>query len=460
MKIHELRKTPTLVLLIFLIWITLMFLFNISVVMAEDQSDSLILTDTFGSANNFYLATNLTSLPYVSLITIGVANLTMDNIGYDVTQAVELPMNSTVVELPNNRIGIKSSNENFILLPEGSSIERSMKLTIFNNKSNVISVPEIGAVIGTTNPIIKLSTGTFVTNAKSTQSVDSLDKYNVKIVFSDLYNCNLSENIVCYSVDWGDGSEIATYAPTQTNIIHTYKRSATYTQKFCIKDGWGGTYNFTKDYTVNYEGNLLHTYFIVDEYKEPIAVTSTGIGGVALLGFALTETGKYKFLALLTLAFPMYTHIQKDDVLDQFVRGEIYGLIKTSPGARYNEIMKKLDVKNGTLSYHLHMLEKTEMIKSRREGLKYRAFYPTDTRFPKEERYRLTELQLDILKIITANEGITQKEIAKQLNKKPQTINYNVKTLQQSELIKVRKQGRRTGCYILKEFSNDQNEIP
>jgi predicted transcriptional regulator len=109
--------------------------------------------------------------------------------------------------------------------------------------------------------------------------------------------------------------------------------------------------------------------------------------------------------------------------------------------------MKKLDVKNGTLSYHLHKLEKMEMIKSRREGLKYRAFYPTDMKLPQEERFRLTELQLDILKAVKANDGITQRKIAKILNRNPQTINYNVKVLRQAELIKLRRKGRRTVCY-------------
>ena len=78
----------------------------------------------------------------------------------------------------------------------------------------------------------------------------------------------------------------------------------------------------------------------------------------------------------------MFTRVQKDDVLDQFVRGEIYGYVKTNPGATYNEIMQKLGLKNGTLSYHLHMLEKMEMIKSRLEGIRYRAFYPTGMKFP------------------------------------------------------------------------------
>ena len=144
---------------------------------------------------------------------------------------------------------------------------------------------------------------------------------------------------------------------------------------------------------------------------------------------------------------PLYTRIQKEDVLDQFVRGKIYGYIKGNPGVHYNQIMKNLDVKNGTLSYHLHMLEKTGMIQSRKEGVRYRAFYPSNMRFPDEERYRLTDLQLKILKIIKNKNGINQKEIASILDEKHQTISYNIKVLHQAGLIGIIKKGRKTYLY-------------
>ncbi|HEC75824.1 MAG TPA: ArsR family transcriptional regulator [Thermoplasmatales archaeon] len=96
------------------------------------------------------------------------------------------------------------------------------------------------------------------------------------------------------------------------------------------------------------------------------------------------------------------------------------------------------------------------MIKSRREGLRYRAFYPTGIKFPEKERYRLTELQISILKVIKENEGITQKEIASKLEEKKQTINYNIKILRQADKIRVRKKGRETHCYIAEENKTEK----
>ncbi|RLF51191.1 MAG: hypothetical protein DRN24_05340, partial [Thermoplasmata archaeon] len=182
--------------------------------------------------------------------------------------------------------------------------------------------------------------------------------------------------------------------------------------------------------------------------RYPIVFTTSASAGVIFVGLILfTETGRYKFLVFLSVFIPLYARLQKEDVLDQFVRGQIYGCIKMHPGIHYNQIRRDLNIKNGTLSYHLRVLEKTELIKSRREGLRYRAFYPTSMKFPEKERYRLTELQTNILEIIKKHDGISQKEIANILKKKPQVINYNIKVLKQAGLIISKKISRKTLCY-------------
>ena len=148
---------------------------------------------------------------------------------------------------------------------------------------------------------------------------------------------------------------------------------------------------------------------------------------------------------------PLFTRVEKDEALDHFNRGQIYGYIKTSPGVHYNKIRKELEIKNGVLSYHLNLLEKIGLIKSRREGMRYRAFYPTGMKFPEEERYRLTDLQIAILEKIKENEGITQKEIAAMLGEKQQKISYNIKALERAGKIRMIKKGRKKKCYLTEE---------
>jgi predicted transcriptional regulator len=134
--------------------------------------------------------------------------------------------------------------------------------------------------------------------------------------------------------------------------------------------------------------------------------------------------------------------------LENFERGRIYGFIENNPGTYYTEIMKNLGIGNGTLSHHLYMLEKMNMIKSRQEGIRHRAFYLTNTQYPEENTSRFTTLQSNIINLIKENNGISEKEIISKTGEKQQTINYNIKMLQRKNIIKLEQKGRKTYCYI------------
>jgi DNA-binding MarR family transcriptional regulator len=354
-----------------------------------------------------------------------------------VTNMVKLPKECVVVMLPDDRLAIRSHDETSIL-PEGSTV------SYFEEKP-IVTVPEQSEVLAVSAVVVSpLQNFTVKTNV--IQTVSELDVYNVQVVFFELVKENPDVPLVNYRIDWGDGGN-ETYAADTVAVAHTYNKSGAYVMRVNASDALGFTYITAQSFTVKYEGHLAHSYFWVSKNKAPVMTATAGFGLLALGLVMFTESGKYKLLVLFTLLLPLYTRIQKEDVLDQFVRGQIYGYIKTNPGVHYNQILRKVGVKNGTLSYHLGVLEKTELIQSRREGLKYRVFYPTGMNFPKAERFRLTDLQIHILDTIKCRPGITQKEISRILEKKPQTINYNIKVLDQAGLVSVIKDGRKTTCY-------------
>jgi DNA-binding MarR family transcriptional regulator len=167
------------------------------------------------------------------------------------------------------------------------------------------------------------------------------------------------------------------------------------------------------------------------------------IGGALLLSIFASEVAKYAFFALF---IPIYTRLRRQQMLDHFIRGEIYGHIKTNPGTHYNRIRKLLNVNNGTLAYHLTTLEKAEFIKSRKDG-KFKRFYPGDTPIPIGKGIYLSKLQDEIVTIIKKQPGIKQSVIAKKLNKSRQTINYNIKQLEFMDIIKIENVGRESYCY-------------
>lgn len=286
--------------------------------------------------------------------------------------------------------------------------------------------------------------------------IQGTQKYTFKIYFNETFaeeitNINSFNN---YTIDWGN-NEIETGNNIPSTINHTYEKPGSYNITINLIDKNGITYSrvTNKNFTIS---TSQYVTFWALENKEPLTFTTTAMfGSIIFFGIAFTETGKYKLLALLLLSFPLITQSQKEDVLDQFVRGQIYGYIKTHPGTHYNELMRELDIKNGTLSYHLYVLEKTRLIKSRKEHIRYRAFYPTEMSFPEEERYRLTDLQVNILKMINQNKGTNQKQIAKKLQEKHQTISYNIKVLEQAGLIYVYKKGRKSQCYLNKDATED-----
>lgn len=280
-------------------------------------------------------------------------------------------------------------------------------------------------------------------------TISSLHNYTVKVCYnSSLLPSSFEEQITNYTINWGDGKTTTGAGLIPDLIEHAYRENGVYNISITLEDTNGIMYT----YSLNQAFVLTTERYVTlwaSENKETVAVgTSSTITGLAFVGFALTETGKYKLLALLALTLPMFTQERKEDVLDHFVRGEIYGFIKANPGTHYNQMMRELDIKNGTLSYHLYILEKTGIIKSRKEGVRYRVFYPTDMKFPEEEGYRLTELQIKIMDLIRKNPGANQKKLCKILDEKHQTISYNIKVLQQAGLIEVQKEGRKRKCFI------------
>ena len=400
MKIHKILARKSRFSLFLLIFITLVFLLNFSCIGAN-------------SSNN-----------YVKFVTV-----TQNGDSIDISS--DANTSPPFVWAKGHNVGVA------VIPPQGSQITE-------------VSDDHADIQLDTGNKTVDFATVTeFFSDIGFSKSITGLDDFNMDIAFTDSITTAslVSSDFVSYSVDWGNGDSISGEDIPNSNLKYTYRKEGTYQIRIRLVDSNGITYQYMKNESYKLSTAQFVTFW-VDENKETVAASSAGVGSVALLGFALTETGKYKFLALLPLLIPMYTRIQKEDVLDQFVRGEIFGFIKTNPGVHYNEIMRELDMKNGTLSYHLYMLEKTGMIKSRREGVRFRAFYPTGMKFPQNERYRLTELQTKIIKNIRENPGVNQKWIAKKLDEKHQTISYNVKVLQQAGLVNLRKKGRKTVCYV------------
>ncbi len=61
-------------------------------------------------------------------------------------------------------------------------------------------------------------------------------------------------------------------------------------------------------------------------------------------------------------------------MLDQFVRGQIYGYVRANPGDCYSSIRDSLELSNGVVTYHLGELERRGELESRLWG-RFKRYY-------------------------------------------------------------------------------------
>jgi predicted transcriptional regulator/chitodextrinase len=176
------------------------------------------------------------------------------------------------------------------------------------------------------------------------------------------------------------------------------------------------------------------------------AVAAAGL--VVILGaLAATEVGK---LSLLGLFMPLYTKLKKENVLDHFTRGKIYGYILANPGDHYNSIQQAVNVPNGSFAYHISVLEKEGFIKSTRIGMN-RCFFPAEMRIPSQEG-TLRASQRLIVERILEEPGISQKDIAAYLGVSSSTINYHIKDLLELGVVETERKGMRLKYFINRDL--------
>jgi DNA-binding MarR family transcriptional regulator len=191
------------------------------------------------------------------------------------------------------------------------------------------------------------------------------------------------------------------------------------------------------------DGDVQIFYIRVHE-KDPEPESNSllilaGLGAVLTIIGAFTSVTEYgRFRFFLYFLVPLYSKLNRDKVLNQFLRGQIYGYIMAYPGENYSSIKKALGVENGTLTHHLYILEREGFVTSLVDG-RYKRFYPTGA--PQEAKSKATMIQKAILKMIRQSPNLTQTEIAEALGTSKQVVNYHIKSLQKVGLLSVAKNG-------------------
>src|SRR2546425_219422 len=161
-------------------------------------------------------------------------------------------------------------------------------------------------------------------------------------------------------------------------------------------------------------------------------IVSLGVLGGLAAFLSWTEPGRH---AIFGAFFPLYTRLKKEEVLDHFVRGQVFGVIKTEPGTHFTEIRDNLSLSNGTLSYHLRTLEVAGFIRSEREGMSKR-FFAADAKPDRGgDGIRLSTLPKLLVEFLRRNPESAQRDLALQAGVTQQTVSYNLRILQKHGIL-------------------------
>ncbi|MCD6461977.1 MAG: helix-turn-helix domain-containing protein [Thermoplasmata archaeon] len=171
------------------------------------------------------------------------------------------------------------------------------------------------------------------------------------------------------------------------------------------------------------------------------------LGVVSVVGVVVFFGGvEWALLSLLGLLSPLFVRLEREKVLDNFIRGEIYGYVLGNPGCSFSDITSSLDLSNGVASYHLSVLVREGFLRTLKDGIR-RRYYPMNT-LVKKGRYIPSRLQKDIIRYLREHPGAGQSEVARALGESKQVIHYHMGVLRERGLVRVEREGRRTLCFL------------
>jgi len=100
-----------------------------------------------------------------------------------------------------------------------------------------------------------------------------------------------------------------------------------------------------------------------------VATSTLTLSGLAVGFLVYGESFRYRYWALLApLMVGHRTELSPTDPLANEIRGLIRGYLLAHPGSHYNLLKDELGLVNGTLAYHLQVLEREGLVTSEREG--------------------------------------------------------------------------------------------
>lgn len=131
--------------------------------------------------------------------------------------------------------------------------------------------------------------------------------------------------------------------------------------------------------------------------------------------------------------------VRRERLLEHPVRKRIVEEVRGHPGIHHRRLLRSLAVSNGTLAYHLQMLERAGYLRAHRaHGRKY-LFVPED---PVDRHLLLaTEQDRELLSMLSEARAADIEELGRRSGLKGSSIAYHMGRLRTLGLVEVRREG-------------------
>jgi predicted transcriptional regulator len=222
--------------------------------------------------------------------------------------------------------------------------------------------------------------------------------------------------------------------------------NATYMEEFKLRLG----YEFTvtvKDsrYSVDYIDLVIldcdgGSTLLIVKGAQPTGVSSPFMilfPGLAILGIAIVlvilfvhfETSpEFAVLLLQSFMIPIYMRIRGAQALDSFNRGRIFEQVRMHPGSSFTNLKEGLGMGNGTLAYHLSVLQKLELVRSVKDG-RERRYFLCGVNLQNKPDMWLGKTEAKVLEELLTNGPMSASNVASRLDISRQRVHYNMRLL-------------------------------
>jgi predicted transcriptional regulator len=146
----------------------------------------------------------------------------------------------------------------------------------------------------------------------------------------------------------------------------------------------------------------------------------------------------------------------EEKVLLNNTRREIYNYIIDNPGVHLREIAKKLNKGVSTITWHLRILEKADLIRNKKIGNKL-IYYPKGMDISDLPLlYLNNETSQEIFRYILNNPAHLRK-IAEDLDMPVETVRYNLKKMEEMNLVNRKEKGNKIIYSVNQEYVRNLN---